>query len=96
MDGGQEPRRVGLGTIAREWGRIGCTGFGGPPTHIALLRRLCVERRDWIAAQEFEDGIEPADLLVVRPPSAATAASTAGWCRRCSPRSPAGCRWWWR
>ena len=31
-------------TIAREWGRIGCTGFGGPPTHIAMLRRLAVER----------------------------------------------------
>ncbi|MEU3465410.1 chromate efflux transporter [Streptomyces sp. NPDC006733] len=55
--------RVGLGTIAREWGWIGCTGFGGPPTHIALLRRLCVERRGWIAAAEFEDGIAATNLL---------------------------------
>ena len=31
----------GLLTVAREWGRIGCVGFGGPPTHIALLRQLC-------------------------------------------------------
>jgi chromate transporter len=54
---------VGLGTIAREWGRIGCVGFGGPPTHIALLRRLCVERRGWIAASEFEDGIAATNLL---------------------------------
>jgi len=23
--------------VVREWGRIGCIGFGGPPTHIALL-----------------------------------------------------------
>ncbi len=30
--------RVPLGTILREWGRIGCIGFGGPPTHIKLLR----------------------------------------------------------
>ena len=36
---------VGLGVVAREWGRIGCIGFGGPPAHIALLRDLCVERR---------------------------------------------------
>jgi chromate transporter len=55
--------RVGLGTIAREWGRIGCIGFGGPPTHIALLRQLCVERRGWIAAEEFEDGIAATNLL---------------------------------
>jgi chromate transporter len=55
--------RVGLGTIAREWGRIGCIGFGGPPTHIALLRQLCVERRGWISATEFEDGIAATNLL---------------------------------
>ena len=42
---------VALATIAREWGRIGCIGFGGPPTHIALLRRLCVERAAVDAAQ---------------------------------------------
>src|SRR5882762_892184 len=39
-----EPPRVSLATIALEWGRIGVTGFGGPPAHIAALRRLCVER----------------------------------------------------
>jgi len=27
-----------LPTVVREWGRIGCIGFGGPPTHIRLLR----------------------------------------------------------
>ncbi|HUJ04764.1 MAG TPA: hypothetical protein VLX31_01505, partial [Streptosporangiaceae bacterium] len=37
--------RIGLATIAREWGRIGCIGFGGPPAHIALLRALCVADR---------------------------------------------------
>jgi chromate transporter len=55
--------RVGLTTIAREWGRIGCIGFGGPPTHIALLRQLCVQRRGWISAPEFEDGIAATNLL---------------------------------
>ncbi len=52
-----------LGTIAREWGRIGCIGFGGPPTHIALLRRLCVDDRGWISAEEFEDGVAAVNLL---------------------------------
>ncbi len=55
--------RVTLLTIAREWGRIGCIGFGGPPVHIALLRTLCVDRRGWISAAEFEDGIAAANML---------------------------------
>lgn len=54
---------VPLTTIAREWGRLGCIGFGGPPTHIALLRRLCVEDREWLTAAEFEDGIAVVNLL---------------------------------
>ena len=52
-----------LGTVVREWGRIGCIGFGGPPAHIALLRQLCVERRQWMDAQEFEDAIAACNLL---------------------------------
>jgi chromate transporter len=55
--------RPGLGTIAREWGRLGFVGFGGPPTHIALLRELCVARRRWIGDQEFEDAIAACNLL---------------------------------
>jgi chromate transporter len=56
-------KRVPLALIAREWSRIGVTGFGGPPVHIALLRRLCVERTGWLAASEFEDGIAATNLL---------------------------------
>ncbi len=52
-----------LGTVLREWGRIGVTGFGGPPAHIALLRRLCVDRRGWLDAGEFEDAIAACNLL---------------------------------
>jgi chromate transporter len=54
---------VGLATIAREWGRIGCVGFGGPPAHIALLRDLCVKRRGWLTETDFEDGIAATNLL---------------------------------
>jgi chromate transporter len=54
---------VGLGTVLREWGRIGCIGFGGPPTHIALLRALCVTRRSWISEEDFEHGIAATNLL---------------------------------
>jgi chromate transporter len=59
----EPPAAVGLGTIAREWTRIGCIGFGGPPTHIALLRRLCVDERRWLSSGTFEDGISATNLL---------------------------------
>ena len=49
--------------MLREWGRIGCVGFGGPPTHIRLLRELCVDRKRWIGAVEFEDAIAACNLL---------------------------------
>src|SRR5204863_5710038 len=52
-----------LGVLVREWGRIGCIGFGGPPAHIALLRELCVTRRGWLRAEEFEDAIAATNLL---------------------------------
>ena len=42
---------------------MGCIGFGGPPNHIILLRKLCVERHKWIDEREFEDGIAAANLL---------------------------------
>jgi chromate transporter len=58
-----EPPAVPLRTIAREWGRIGCIGFGGPPAHIALLRQLCVEDRGWLPASEFEDGVAACNLM---------------------------------
>jgi len=61
MQAGGPPVR--LITIAREWGRIGCLGFGGPPTHISLFRKLCVAERGWIPAGEFEDGIAATNLL---------------------------------
>lgn len=64
-----------LGVLAREWGRIGCTGFGGPPAHIALLRELCVRRRAWISAQEFEQALAAVSLL---PGPAST--QLAIWC----------------
>jgi chromate transporter len=53
----------GLLTIAREWGRIGVVGFGGPPAHISLLRELVVERRRWMDAHRFEDAIATCNLL---------------------------------
>jgi chromate transporter len=55
--------QASLATVVREWGRIGCIGFGGPPAHIALLRKLCVDQRCWLDAREFEDAIAACSLL---------------------------------
>jgi chromate transporter len=52
-----------LATVAQEWTRIGVTGFGGPPAHIALLRELMVSRRRWMDARAFEDANAACGLL---------------------------------
>jgi chromate transporter len=56
-------REPTLPQVVRDWGRIGCIGFGGPPTHIALLRELCVDRRRWLDATDFEDAVAACNLL---------------------------------
>jgi len=53
----------GLRLVLREWGRIGCFGFGGPSTHISLLRELCVRRHRWLDAEDFEDAFAACNLL---------------------------------
>jgi chromate transporter len=55
--------RPPLRVVAREWGRIGLIGFGGPPAHVALLRELTVDRRRWLTAREFEDANAATQLL---------------------------------
>jgi chromate transporter len=57
------PATPSLGEIAREWGRIGCIGFGGPPAHIALFRALCVSDREWLTDEQFERALAATNLL---------------------------------
>jgi chromate transporter len=57
------PIAPSLAEIAREWGRIGCIGFGGPSAHVALLRDLCVTRRRWLTDAQFERAIAATNLL---------------------------------
>ena len=56
-------RSIRLSEVAARWARIGCTGFGGPPAHIALLRGLCVDKKRWLTAHEFEDAVAACNLL---------------------------------
>jgi chromate transporter len=57
------PAQPSLAEIAREWGRIGCIGFGGPPAHVALFRVLCVTQREWLTEEQFERAIAATNLL---------------------------------
>jgi chromate transporter len=66
-----------LTTVLREWGRIGCIGFGGPPTHIRLLRDLCVERERWLMPVEFEGAVAACNLLP--GPASTQLAIFCGW-----------------
>jgi chromate transporter len=52
-----------LAEILREWTRIGCVGFGGPPAHVALFRELCVGRRAWLTDEQFERALAATNLL---------------------------------
>jgi chromate transporter len=63
MRAGDPHTEPSFAEIAREWGRIGCVGFGGPPAHVALLRELCVERRKWLTEGQFERAIAATNLL---------------------------------
>ncbi|MGH9020262.1 MAG: chromate transporter, partial [Acidimicrobiales bacterium] len=60
---GERAPRVALSVVIREWLRLGVTGFGGPANHVALLRRLCVERREWMDPREFDDALAAVSLL---------------------------------
>jgi chromate transporter len=52
-----------LRELARQWGRIGCVGFGGPPAHVSLLHELCVRRRRWLSDEQFERALAAVNLL---------------------------------
>ena len=66
MSSGAATPKTPLRVIVRKWGRIGCIGFGGPPTHIALLREL-VRPQARLEEEDFEDAIAACNLLPALP-----------------------------
>ena len=52
-----------LAEVASLFFRLGCTAFGGPAAHVALMERECVQRRGWITRQEFLDLLGVANLI---------------------------------
>src|SRR5262249_28147777 len=54
--------RPSLAVVLREWGRIGCLGFGGPPAPIALLRDPPLRPPPWVSAHALGAPIAAANL----------------------------------
>ena len=52
-----------LGEIARLFLRLGCTAFGGPAAHIALMKEEVVVRRRWMTEAEFLDLLGATNLI---------------------------------
>ncbi len=49
------PDRDRLREVAGLFLKLGLIGFGGPLAHIALMERECVQKRQWVSADEFLD-----------------------------------------
>lgn len=52
-----------LGELGRLFLKLGCIGFGGPPAHMALMAEAVVERRQWLSAAEFAEGMAICEIL---------------------------------
>jgi chromate transporter len=51
------------GELARLFLRLGCTAFGGPAAHIAMLKNEVVTRRHWMTDAEFLDLLGATNLI---------------------------------
>jgi len=57
------PSRQRLAEVAWLFFRLGCTAFGGPAAHIAMMRQEFVRRRQWLSEQHFLDLIGAVNLI---------------------------------
>ncbi len=57
------PQRAGLQAVALVAFKLGCTAFGGPAAHIAMLREETVVRRRWTSEEHFLDLLGATNLL---------------------------------
>lgn len=74
-----EDRAPSLAALARYFLRLGSVGFGGPIALAGSMQRDLVERRRWISAQDYLDGLALAQLMP--GPLAAQLAIYIGWVR---------------
>ncbi|MFO1499742.1 MAG: chromate efflux transporter [Verrucomicrobiota bacterium] len=56
-------RAVSLREIAALFLKLGCTAFGGPAAHIALMEEEVVRRRQWLSHEQFLDLLSATNLI---------------------------------
>ena len=57
------PARARLSELALLFLRLGCTAFGGPAAHVAMMEREVVRRRRWISPERFLDMMGATNLI---------------------------------
>jgi len=68
-----------LREVARVFGWLGLTAFGGPAAHVALQEEECVGRRGWLDRQRFLDLLAATNLIP--GPNSTEMAMHLGWIR---------------
>jgi chromate transporter len=68
---------IGFRDLARVFGMIGVTSFGGPAAQIALMHRMLVDERKWLSESEYLGALSFCMLLP--GPEAMQLATYAGW-----------------
>src|SRR6266849_4074581 len=58
-----KPGPRAIGEVAWLFLRLGCTAFGGPAAHIALMREECVRKRQWVSEERFADLMGVTNLI---------------------------------
>jgi chromate transporter len=56
-------QKVSLRGLAAFFLRLGCTAFGGPAAHIAMMEDELVRRRQWLSRQKFLDLLGASNLI---------------------------------
>lgn len=75
----ESTHRPSWAVLLRRFGVLGLTGFGGPPAHLAALRRTWVDSGD-VSRAEFDDAIASASLAP--GPTSTQVAMWVGWRQR--------------
>jgi chromate transporter len=55
--------QASLAELARYFVRLGCTAFGGPAAHIAIMEDDVVRRRRWLTRAHFMDMLAATQLV---------------------------------
>ncbi|UJB46711.1 chromate efflux transporter [Streptomyces sp. A1-5] len=79
-DGADSAHEPGFAAVLRYFLRLGTLGFGGPIAVVGYMQRDLVEKRGWIAKQDFLDGVALGQTMP--GPLAAQVAMWVGYLKR--------------